>query len=140
MTDKYLLPRIPSLLIETTLSFGILIFENTLNKGFTAKLSKEFNSKEDAENNMREMFDVEVVKHNHFKNFYDNVSYPISLARGAYWLGKSYQMLGNDNKSNNYFKEGSKFLTTYYGQLSFNEINNGGEFKLDDQTSFNKEY
>ena len=77
---------------------------------------------------------------NHFLNFYNNVGYPISLARGAYWLGKSYQMLGNDNKSNNYFKEGSKFLTTYYGQLSFNEINNGGEFKLDDQTSFNKEY
>ncbi len=24
---------------------------------------------------------------NHFLNFYDNVSYPISLARGAYWLG-----------------------------------------------------
>ena len=77
---------------------------------------------------------------NHFKNFYGNVGYPISLARGAYWLGKSYQMLGDDNKSKEYFKEGSKFLTTYYGQLSFNEINNGGEFKLDDQTSFDKEY
>ena len=23
----------------------------------------------------------------HFKNFYENVGYPISLARGAYWLG-----------------------------------------------------
>ena len=31
------------------------IFENTLNKGFTAKLSKEFNSKEDAENFLKSM-------------------------------------------------------------------------------------
>ena len=23
----------------------------------------------------------------HFENFYNNVGYPISLARGAYWLG-----------------------------------------------------
>ena len=27
----------------------------------------------------------------HFQNFYNNVGYPISLSRGAYWLGKSYE-------------------------------------------------
>ena len=77
---------------------------------------------------------------NHFLNFYDNVSYPISLARGAYWLGKSYQALGDQKNSQKYFSEGAEFLTTYYGQLSFNEINKGGEFKLDDDSSFSKEY
>ena len=66
----------------------------------------------------------------HFDNFYNNVSYPISLARGAYWLGKAYKDLGDDVNSEKYFKEGSKFLNTYYGQLSFNEINYGGEFVL----------
>ena len=30
---------------------------------------------------------------NHFQNFYNNVGYPISLARGAYWLGQSYEKL-----------------------------------------------
>ena len=56
---------------------------------------------------------------NHFLNFYDNVSYPISLARGAYWLGKSYKATGNKNKANDEsFEQGSKFLTTYYSQLS----------------------
>ena len=25
----------------------------------------------------------------HFKNFYNNVGYPISLSRGAYWIGKN---------------------------------------------------
>ena len=25
----------------------------------------------------------------HFKRFYENVGYPISLTRGAYWLGRT---------------------------------------------------
>jgi soluble lytic murein transglycosylase len=77
---------------------------------------------------------------NHFENFYNNVSYPISLARGAYWLGKSYQSLEDKENSNKYFKEGSVFLTTYYGQLSFNEIKYGEEFILKDNSDFTKEY
>ena len=31
---------------------------------------------------------------NHFKSFYENVGYPISLARGAYWIGICYEKLG----------------------------------------------
>ena len=77
---------------------------------------------------------------NHFENFYNNVNYPISLARGAYWLGASYKKLGNTKISEKYFKEGSVFLTTYYGQLSFNEINPGGEFILNENTFVNKNY
>ena len=77
---------------------------------------------------------------NHFLNFYENVSYPISLARGAYWLGKSYKATGNSKKAEEYFKEGSKFLTTYYGQLSFKELNYGGEFTLDEESKFSKDY
>ena len=58
----------------------------------------------------------------HFLNFYKNVSYPISLSRGAYWLGKTYEKLGNIEKSEKWFKEGAKFLTTYYGQLSHMKV------------------
>ncbi len=77
---------------------------------------------------------------NHFLNFYDNVSYPISLARGAYWLGKSYKATGNNKKAEEYFNQGSKYLTTYYGQLSFKELNYGGEFTLKEESSFSKDY
>jgi soluble lytic murein transglycosylase len=77
---------------------------------------------------------------NHFENFYNNVSYPISLARGAYWLGRSYKSLGDKENSFKYFKEGSSFLTTYYGQLSFIEINEGKEFILKNNLDFSKEY
>ena len=49
---------------------------------------------------------------NHFLNFYDNVSYPISLGRGAYWLGKSYEAAGNNKKAEEYCKQGSVVGTT----------------------------
>jgi soluble lytic murein transglycosylase len=54
----------------------------------------------------------------HFKRFYMNVGYPISLTRGAYWLGRTYEKMGNKELSEKWYKEGAKYLTTYYGQLS----------------------
>ena len=77
---------------------------------------------------------------NHFENFYNNVGYPISLARGAYWLGAAHKELGNKERANKYFAEGAKFPMTYYGQLSFNEISPGENFVLIDQSNFDKEY
>ena len=43
----------------------------------------------------------------HFENFYNNVGYPISTARGAYWLGRSYKDLKNKELSTKWFKEAS---------------------------------
>ena len=76
----------------------------------------------------------------HFTNFYENVGYPISLSRGAYWIGITYENLGNDLLSKKFFKEGSKYLTTYYGQLSFQKIDPTADFELKDQSKFSKEY
>ena len=68
---------------------------------------------------------------NHFLNFYKNVSYPISLSRGAYWLGKTYEKIGDIENSNKWFFEGSKYLTTYYGQLSHMKVKPQEKFELD---------
>ncbi len=68
---------------------------------------------------------------NHFLNFYNNVSYPISLSRGAYWLGKTYEKIGDQENSNKWFFEGSKYLTTYYGQLSHMKVKPQEKFELD---------
>ncbi len=68
---------------------------------------------------------------NHFLNFYKNVSYPISLSRGAYWLGKTYEKFGDIENSNKWFFEGSKYLTTYYGQLSHMKVKPEVKFELD---------
>ena len=76
----------------------------------------------------------------HFKSFYNNVSYPISLSRGAYWLGKTYSVIKNEEKSKEWFKEASKFLNTYYGQLAFVKINPMGSFLLEEQKKVSDKY
>ena len=76
----------------------------------------------------------------HFENFYNNVGYPISVARGAYWLGRTYKKLGNEELSNKWFVEASKYLTTYYGQLAFMELDPNGNFELSKDIEVKKEY
>tara|TARA_B100000029_G_scaffold432527_1_gene444776 strand:+ start:548 stop:2767 length:2220 start_codon:yes stop_codon:yes gene_type:complete len=76
----------------------------------------------------------------HFKNFYNNVGYPISLSRGAYWLGKTYESINNKSKANEWYKEASKYLNTYYGQLAFNKIYPDELFSLADQPKVSEKY
>ena len=76
----------------------------------------------------------------HFKNFHNNVGYPISLSRGGYWIGKTYKILGNNQKSKEFFDKASRFLNTYYGQLAFTELNPGESFSLVDQPSVSKDF
>ena len=66
----------------------------------------------------------------HFENFYNNVGYPISTSRGAYWLAKTYQKLGKQEFANQWFEKAANFLTTYYGQLAFMELNPNKTFEL----------
>ena len=77
---------------------------------------------------------------NHFQNFYNNVGYPISLARGAFWLGESYDKLNEKDIANKYYLEAAKFPMTYYGQLAFNKVNPGGNFELKDESFYDKDY
>ena len=76
----------------------------------------------------------------HFQNFYKNVGYPISLSRGAYWLGHTYKKLKNKQKSEEWFTVASKFLNTYYGQLAFVEIKPGQAFSLIEQPTPSEKY
>ncbi len=76
----------------------------------------------------------------HFHNFYNNVGYPISLARGGYWLGTTYKKIRNEEKSNKWFKESANFLNTYYGQLSFLELNPKNDFSLPDQKKVSQKF
>ena len=76
----------------------------------------------------------------HFENFYSNVGYPISVARGAYWLGRTYKKLGDQDLSIKWFKEASNYLTTYYGQLAFMELDKNNTFELSKDIKIEKEY
>ena len=77
---------------------------------------------------------------NHFIKFYNNVGYPISLSRGAYWLGRTFEKLKNYDESNKWYLEGSKYLTTYYGQLSHMKVKPNESYQLDSLMELDKSY
>ena len=77
--------------------------------------------------------DDPILAIDHFNSFYQNVSYPISLSRGAYWLARSYEKIGDKDQSNQWYKEATKYLSTYYGQLAFLKIKPNETFELDEQ-------
>ncbi len=81
-----------------------------------------------------------ITAKDHFKNFYENVSYPISLSRGAYWLGRAYEKIGEREQSNNWYRESTKYLTTYYGQLAFLKLNPNGKFELEKDMEIDPKY
>jgi len=54
----------------------------------------------------------------HFQNLYDNASTPISRARGAYWLGRTYDVLGDPVAAKESYENAAVLNTTYYGQLA----------------------
>ena len=76
----------------------------------------------------------------HFENFYNNVGYPISTSRGAYWLAKTYDKLGKKDLAKQWFEKAANFLTTYYGQLAFMEINPNQNFELSKDMEVSKDY
>ena len=51
-----------------------------------------------------------------------------------------YKKLGNEELSNEWFIEASKYLTTYYGQLAFMELNPNKTFELSKDIEVSKEY
>jgi len=81
-----------------------------------------------------------ILAENHFLNFYNNVGYPISLSRGAYWLGRTYEKIGKKDLAIQWYRESSKYLTTYYGQLSHLKISPNKEIELSKLMEVDKEY
>ena len=76
----------------------------------------------------------------HFTKFYNNVGYPISLSRGAYWLGRSNEIMGNNEEAKKWYIESSKYLTTYYGQLAHLKISPNKPFFLEDLMKVDKNF
>jgi soluble lytic murein transglycosylase len=81
-----------------------------------------------------------LIAKDHFHNFYKNVSYPISTSRGAFWLGRTYEKLGNKEQSLKWYQEASKYLTTYYGQLAFLKLYPNSKFVLNNDMEVDNKY
>ena len=54
----------------------------------------------------------------HFKEIWNVSSRPISKARAAYWIGKSYEEIGNKEESQEWYSKASIYNLTFYGQLA----------------------
>ena len=81
-----------------------------------------------------------LIAKDHFENFYNNVGYPISTSRGAYWLAKTYQKLDKEDLATQWFEKAAEYLTTYYGQLAFIELNPKKTFELSKDVQVTKDY
>ena len=76
----------------------------------------------------------------HFKSFFENVGYPISLSRGAYWIARSYEALSDTVTANKYYKIASAYPTTYYGQLSHLKIFENEKYVLSNSSKVDENY
>ena len=54
----------------------------------------------------------------HFKNFSSLVKSPISRSKAAYWIGRSYEEMNKLEDAKIFYKIGSRFQTSFYGQLA----------------------
>jgi soluble lytic murein transglycosylase len=54
----------------------------------------------------------------HFEAMYTGVSYPISLARGAYWRARASEALGESADAKRWYLTAAEHPATYYGQLA----------------------
>ncbi len=58
----------------------------------------------------------------HFQNLYKNVKTPVSRTRGAYWLGRTAEALGNPSAARDWYQEAASTPTFFYGQLALAKL------------------
>jgi soluble lytic murein transglycosylase len=54
----------------------------------------------------------------HFKRVGESNDNPISLARGAYWLGRAAEALHRPQEARAHYQEAARYPTAYYGQIA----------------------
>lgn len=58
----------------------------------------------------------------HFKNFDAAIVSPISKGRAGYWLGRTYEAMGDVDNSHAAYAMGAQFQTSFYGLLAAEQI------------------
>ncbi len=54
----------------------------------------------------------------HFRNLYGSASTPMSRSRGSYWMGRSYEVLGDREAAVDAYKNAAAYSAVFYGQLA----------------------
>ncbi len=58
------------------------------------------------------------IAYRHFINMFEAVNYPISLARAAYWAGRSAEAVKKKELARDWYQAAARHSTAYYGQLA----------------------
>jgi soluble lytic murein transglycosylase len=69
----------------------------------------------------------------HFTTLYAGVEYPVSRARGAYWVGRTEEESENNEQAQYWYRVAAAFPTTFYGQFAANALDPGVGIKIPDQ-------
>ncbi len=83
---------------------------------------------------LRFLNDAEVAR-GHFEKMYEAVKYPISRARGAYWIGRALETLEKPDDANTWYRKAAAYPTAYYGQLAMAKVNPGQSLVFDEDPS-----
>jgi soluble lytic murein transglycosylase len=63
----------------------------------------------------------------HFQRFNASVATPISLGRGGYWLGRTYEAMGDSAKASEWYRVAASHQTSFYGQLAAAKLGAPGD-------------
>lgn len=61
----------------------------------------------------------------HFANMHGAVRYPVSVSRGAYWLGRVAEAAGDDEARKKWYGAAAQHARAYYGQLAAARLSPG---------------
>ncbi|HLJ63541.1 MAG TPA: lytic transglycosylase domain-containing protein [Stellaceae bacterium] len=56
--------------------------------------------------------------YDHFVRLHDDATYPVSVARGAYWAGRAAEEMKSSALAKSWYKVAAQLPTTFYGQLA----------------------
>jgi soluble lytic murein transglycosylase len=58
----------------------------------------------------------------HFLTMFENVTHPVSRARGAYWLGRTAAAMGDTETATLWYRSAAQYPVAFYGQLSHAQL------------------
>lgn len=58
----------------------------------------------------------------HFETLYKLAHYPVSWARGAYWLGRTAEARGDQVAAQKWYQTAARYVQTYYGQFALAKL------------------
>ena len=68
----------------------------------------------------------------HFTKLKAGVTYPISLARASYWLGRAADEKKDKTAALAYYRDAARYPETFYGQLAMLELDETAKLSIDD--------